>query len=150
MHTHSCDTHALKLYRACVHRATCHRLIWRLYLIPVALCVNFPWAGANRLNVTAPGKHKQATSCVQKCHCEDAAWQRLVRAGRCGGVMKKHVVQEADSCHLRVRRAWKSKRSEAEEYLAWPCIFMLRCGAAGASHPLSSGCEDTSGPLCIY
>ena len=28
------------------------------------LCVNFPWASANRLNVTAPGKHKQASQCA--------------------------------------------------------------------------------------
>lgn len=29
------------------------------------LCVYFPWAGANRLDVTAPGKHKQSPRCSE-------------------------------------------------------------------------------------
>lgn len=76
------------------------------------LCVNFPWAGANRLNVTAPGKHKQAAVC-RNATVRMQHGNGLV-CGRCGGVMKKCAVQEADSCHLRVRQP----EERAEEYLA--------------------------------
>ncbi|CAB1421952.1 unnamed protein product [Pleuronectes platessa] len=48
------------------------------------LCVNLPWAGANSLSVTAPGKHKQAPLCTNATarvpHGNGPRWR---------GVMKK-------------------------------------------------------------
>ncbi|CAK6953586.1 Hypothetical predicted protein [Scomber scombrus] len=82
------------------------------------LCVNFPWASTNRLNVTAPGKHKQQATV---CRNATARMQHGNNAAdRCGGVMKKFKRRSAATS---VCISLKDRGELKNTWLA--CIFML-------------------------
>ncbi|KAM7374114.1 hypothetical protein PAMP_006791 [Pampus punctatissimus] len=84
-------------------------------------CVNFSWASTNRMNVTAPGKHKQQTTV---CRNATARMQHGNNAAAAvEGVMKKFKRRSAaTSC---VRQSERQKR--AEEYLDAMHIHAVMC-----------------------
>ena len=107
------------------------------------LCVNVPWAGANSLNVTAPGKHKQAPLCTN-------ATARVPRGNRprWRGVMKKWSFKRR-SAATSVCVSPTSVRRERELQNTWLHIHAVMC-CCRRRHPPSSAREGTSGPLSIY
>lgn len=103
------------------------------------LCVYFPWAGANRLDVTAPGKHKQSPRCSEMLLRSSSAATPLLSPlllllWRCN---KEVLVQEALCCFFFfpcVCQPGKQRRG-AEGYLA---TMHIHAGAPPQQHSTPS------------